>query len=265
MKHSLCFALCMVLGTAVAPAHDAWVQTNTSVIRTGDVVHVDLLLGNHGNDHRDFRLAGKASVADASLEVIAPDGRRIDLKAALVDTGYAPQEGFWTARFVPAEPGLYMVSHLSDQVLSYGPVRSVKSAKTCFVASGSLDRVSQDQAGFDRLQGHPLELLPVSNPVTPMGPGTPIRVRLIYQGKPLAGARVSFIPRGAKLDSPRDETHDRTTDEQGEASFTPTFGTVYLVAAHRLEQEQRGEGYDRTKYSATLCVYVPQVCPCCGD
>ena len=40
-------------------AHDTWVQTNTNLIRTGDAVHIDLMLGNHGNDHRDFKLASK--------------------------------------------------------------------------------------------------------------------------------------------------------------------------------------------------------------
>ncbi len=33
------------------------VQTPSLVIRQGDFVYVDLMLGNHGNDHRDFKLA----------------------------------------------------------------------------------------------------------------------------------------------------------------------------------------------------------------
>jgi hypothetical protein len=32
---------------------------------------------------------------------------------------------------------------------------------------------------------------------------------------------------------------------------------------HREEPEQKGDGYDGTKYSATLTVFVPEVCPCC--
>jgi uncharacterized GH25 family protein len=113
--------------------------------------------------------------------------------------------------------------------------------------------------------GHELELVPLVNPVTPMGPGTPIRVRLLYKGKALPSARVSFIPRGQVLAEGLDEQYDRVTNEQGEASFTPTFGTYYLVVAHHEEPEERGPGYDHTKYGATLCVYVPQVCPCCNN
>src|SRR5687767_13882269 len=97
------FALPLVVAAATvgpAPAHDPWVQTNTNLVRTGDAVHVDLMLGNHGNDHRDFKLASKFSPAMAkTLDVIAPDGTRYDLKPDLVDLGYGPKEGFHSAKF----------------------------------------------------------------------------------------------------------------------------------------------------------------------
>jgi uncharacterized GH25 family protein len=108
-------------------------------------------------------------------------------------------------------------------------------------------------------------LVPETNPVTPMGPGTPIRVRLLYKGKPLAGARVSFIPRGETLSKDFDGRYERKTDARGRAEFTPTEGNYYLVVAHWLEPKEKGEGYQSTKYSATLTVLVPQVCPCCGE
>ena len=77
-------------------AHDTWVQTNINIIRTGDVVHVDLMLGNHGNEHRDFKLAGKTTLEDTVLRVTSPSGKSYDLKSDLVDTGYTPKEGFWS-------------------------------------------------------------------------------------------------------------------------------------------------------------------------
>jgi len=52
---------CLMLART-ALAHDTWVQTNTNLIRSGDAVHVDLMLGNHGNDHRDFKLASKTGL-----------------------------------------------------------------------------------------------------------------------------------------------------------------------------------------------------------
>jgi uncharacterized GH25 family protein len=263
MKRFILMAALM-LPTAVL-AHDTWVQTNTNLVRVGDAVHVDLMLGNHGNGHRDFKQASKVDPGASTLEVIAPDGKRYDLKERLVDTGYTPAEGFWTASFAGTQPGLYLVAHTYDKVVTYAPKRAIKSAKSCFVVSRSLDRVFENHPGFERRLGHPLELVPATNPVTPMGPGTPIKVRLYYKGKPLAGARVSFIPRGVTLSEGMDARYERLTDSQGRAEFTPTAANYYLVAAHQEEPKEKGEGYESTEYSATLTVYVPQVCPCCGE
>ena len=254
-----------ILAATPALAHDTWVEPNTSIIRTGDAIHLDLKLGNHGNDHRDFKLASKVAPQDRLLQVIAPGGTTYDLRDELVDLGYAPKEGYWTGKFVPATPGLYVVAHRSDKVVSYAPTRSVKSAKTMFVVSDSLDRVARDQTGFDVPLGHPFELVPTTNPVAPMGPGEPIKIQLLFQGKPAADTRVSFIPRGETLEEGLDPTYERTTDSDGRASFTPRTGNVYLVAAHRLAPMEGGDGFESTKYSATLVVYVPEVCPCCNE
>jgi uncharacterized GH25 family protein len=256
-------AATLATATAVADAHDTWVETNTNVVRTGDAVHVDLKLGNHGNDHRDFKLASKIRLEGCTLDVVAPDGTVYDLRPELADVGYAPNEGYWAGKFVAGRPGLYLASHRQEQVVTYAPVRVVRSGKACFVVSDSLDRVPADNPGFDRILGHPLELVPVANPVTPMGPGQTLKVKLLYKGKPLPETRVSFIPRGATLGAGTDAEYDRTTDADGLAEFTPKTGNVYLVVAHHLESGESGAGYDSTKYAATLTVFVPQVCPCC--
>lgn len=254
----------LLLAATTAFAHDSWVQTNTNVIRTGDAVHIDLMLGNHGNEHRDFKLASKIDPGASTLEVIAPDGKKYDIKDRLLDTGYTPQEGFWTTRFVATQPGIYLVAHTFDKVMSYAPERAVKSAKTFFVVSKSLDKVTATNPGFDRVLGHGLEFVPETSPVTPMGPGMPISVRLLYKGKPLSGADVAFIPRGETLKEGKDTRYERVTDSKGHAAFTPTEANYYLVVAHYKEPKESGKGYDYTLYSAALTVYVPQICPCCG-
>lgn len=247
-------------------AHDTWVETNTHLIRTGDAVYVDLKLGNHGNDHRDFKLASKIDLEGCALSVITPSGKEFDLKPQLIDTGYAPNEGYWTGKFVGVQSGLYTVSHSLDKVANHGrPVRSIKSAKTCFAVSPSLDRITPAESGFERVLGHPLELVPIVNPVTPMGPGQPISVRVLFRGKPMPAARVSFIPRGVTLTDDFDERYERTSDDRGEASFTPRTGNHYLVVVHHKAEDERGDDYDATSYSATLTVLVPEICPCCGE
>ena len=269
MKRIAFFIALVAASPLPALAHDTWVQTNTNLVRTGDVIHIDVLLGNHGNEHRDFKQAGKLSLDGASLEVIDPNGKHYDIKERLIDTGYTPQEGFWTARFEPVARGMYIVSQRSDKVMSYAPERSIKSGKTFFVASPSLDKPRMDNPGFDKPLGHDLELVPLLNPVTPMGPGTPIRIRLLYKGKPLSGERVSFIPRGSKLKPGLDENFERMTDDDGEVSFEPTEANCYLVAAHKTEPKEagslEGKAYEFTKYSATMTIFVPRTCPCCSE
>jgi uncharacterized GH25 family protein len=256
----------MVLWTFnLASAHDTWVQTNTNVIRTGDAVHVDLMLGNHGNDHRDFKLASKISLDNLTLRLHGSKGSPIDLTSRLVDVGYTPKEGFWTTKIGITEPGLYLIAQHADSVVNHGkPVRSVRSAKTFFVAAKSLAEIPHENPGFDKALGHALELVPAANTVTPMGPDVPIRVKVLFQGKPLAGARVSFIPRGVTLSEGFDTTYERTTNENGRASFTPKDGNYYLVVVHH-ETDEKGTDYDSSKYTATLTVFVPDVCPCCGE
>jgi uncharacterized GH25 family protein len=255
----------MLLLVSEAQAHDTWLQTNVNVVRPGDNVHIDLMLGNHGNDHRDYKLASKVNPEGSTLEVIAPGGKRYDLKPQLFDAGYTPKEGFWTTRFAGETPGLYMVAHSQEKVVSYAPVRSIKSAKTFFVVSKSLDKVPQNNPGFDKPLGHALELVPERNPVTPMGPGTPLKVRLFLKGKPLADAKISFIPRGETLAEGFDKRYERMTDKEGRAAWTPKEGNYYLVVAHWQAPDESGKDYKSTKYSATLTVLVPQVCPCCAD
>ena len=72
---------------------------------------------------------------------------------------------------------------------------------------------------------------------------------------------------GAWLDLAEDfdPKYERRTDSDGRAAFTPKTGDVYLVVVHHVEPTEGGDKYESTKYSATLTVFVPQVCPCCGE
>ena len=253
------------IGAARATAHDTWVETSTNMLRPGDAVYVDLMLGNHGNGHRDFKLAGKIDLASCHLEVLDPAGKRFDMIDRLVDTGYAPREGYWTGKYVPNSPGMYMVAHTLDKL--HRTKRAIKSSKTFFVVTENLDAVGKlnlkADTSFSKPLGHALELVPDKNPVLPMGPGRPIAVRLLFRGEPLEGERVSFIPRGAVLSEQFDDRFERKTDKEGSASYTPTEGNYVLVVAHHARPDEKGAGYDATNYSATMTVLVPEACPCC--
>lgn len=261
--------LALLASVSVAHAHDTWVETNTNVFRVGDSAHIDLKLGNHGNEHRDFKLASKVSLDSIKLQVFAPNGARFDLKNGLVDTGYTPKEGYWTTTFTGDKPGLYTVYQSFDGVMTYAPERAIKSAKTYFLLSKSLDRVPMVAPGFEKRIGNGLEFVPESNPVVPMGPGMPLKLRLYFKGKPLSGVKVSFVPEGETLKGDFDSRYEAKTNVNGRVSFTPKEGKRYLCVAHYQTKESgqnaAGEKYDFTLYGATLTLYVPQICPCCGE
>lgn len=266
MRKMLLIAVLISGVCSISSAHDTWVQTNTNVIRAGDAVHVDLMLGNHGNEHRDFKLASKVGLEGVRLAVLDPKGRSYDLLDRLVDTGYTPKEGFWSGKFAATAPGMYVVEHSLDRVVNHGkPVRSIRSSKTFFVVSKSLDRIPLVNPGFEKPLGHALELVPTTNPVTPMGPGETLGVKLLLNGKPLEGSRVAFIPRGETLAAGVDSKYERTTDAEGKAEFIPSTGNYYLVVAHHKADDQSGEGYEATQYTATMVVFVPELCPCCDE
>jgi uncharacterized GH25 family protein len=110
-----------------------------------------------------------------------------------------------------------------------------------------------------------IELVLLSDPVLNAGPGRSIEVQLLQGGKPTAESVVSFIPRGVELSAEFDATYERRTDTNGKASFTPKEGNVYLIVSHSLNENEKGTDYEATKYTATLTMRVPQICPCCDD
>jgi uncharacterized GH25 family protein len=251
----LTFALLSCL--SVAQAHDTWVQTNTSLVRPADTLHVDLILGNHGNEHRDFKMASKlASLDGGTLDVMAPDGTKTDLREQLVDLGLDPKEGFHSAKFQPKQTGVYTIAHTLDKL--HKTTRSVKSAKSYFGVAESLDKPRDiTAAAFAKPLGHPLELVLESHPLIGMKPGAEIKVKVLHNGKLSVGTKVSFIPRGVQLAEGFDPEYERKADGQGRVTFSPKEAGYLLIVAHRSAPEEKGTDFDGTKYSATIVLHVP--------
>jgi hypothetical protein len=254
MRILLTFVFCLM--SASLCAHDTWVQPNNPVIRTGDAVYIDLMLGNHGNGHRDFKLAGKIDLTKCTLTLLDPAAQSIDLKPLTSDLGNGPRDGFWQARFVTKTPGLHRVIHKVDTL--HATTHALKSAKTFLYVADNLDAPVPPQAKLDSPLGHPLEFVVESDVLTDVGPGRPIKVQLLLHGKPLSDTVVSFIPRGGQLTEEFDPKQERKTDAVGRASYTPDAGGYLLIVAHHRDPAAKGEGFDQTAYTATVTVIVPE-------
>jgi uncharacterized GH25 family protein len=239
-----------------ANAHDTWVEVNPSEPRLGHVVHVDLKLGNHGNDHRDFKLASKITLEPCTLAVVDAHGKSHDLKSKVVDTGFAPKEGYWSARFVPTSTGIHTAWHTLDTL--HGTIRAIKSSK-CYFVVGDPAQYKGDLS-FSKPLGGVIEMIPLTNPALTSA-GHPITVQVLFKGKPLTNARVTFVPRGQVLADGFDKTYERMTDDQGRAEFTPSEGNWVLAVVHHMAPDEKGEKFDRTAYSATMTFNVAQSLP----
>lgn len=248
-------ALSSLLTSASLLAHDTWIQTGASYARTNDVVHVDLMLGNHGNGHRDYKISSKISLPPWTLEVIDPQGNRSDIKTTVVDAGYGPKEGHWSARFLTGQSGLYQVIHSLDTL--HGTTRALKTSKAYVLAADTFDgklNVERKQLfSFDKN----LELV-LLTPLTSVQAGKEIEVQIKHHGKAITDQLVSFIPRGVALAEGFDEKYERKSDDQGVVRFTLEEANHLLVVAHRAADDESGTGFVKTHYSATLALPVPK-------
>jgi len=252
------FLATILLGTMPAWAHDGWIEIHPAVAEQGQAVSVFLFFGNHSNEHKSYRLAGKWDPRYTQLSLVDPSGRVRDVTAQMIDvgeddaTGPTGPKGFHLAAPVPSEPGLYLAVARQVRVLQFnGPkFQSIMMAKTVF-ASLPVPTVAAAQrlTGFDRPIGgsDALEIIPVSNPLA-LRSGDSVRLEVRFQGKALASRAVSIIGRVAGPAS----AQELTTDEHGRITFVAGPADYYLTRVNIDDQSQRLEGQvDKTAYEAT--------------
>ncbi|QIA26482.1 DUF4198 domain-containing protein [Thermaerobacter sp. PB12/4term] len=254
-------AATLVLTTAVpATAHDRWVQPYSPVVTSGQVAYFDIMLGNHSNEHRSYRLAGKPGREGLDVLVIGPDGQRTSLNDTLFDTGEADDtppagpKGYLCGSFVPQSEGTYIVAATADAVLQHGdepPFRSLSLAKTVVMAASSLPATASNVEGYDRpVADDRLEIVPKVNPAA-LFPGEEVRLQILLKGEPLSGQKVAVIRRSTS------EFKEYETDSQGMIRFPAGEPDYYLV---RLEydspQEKQTGQYEKTTYEATFTYAV---------
>ncbi|EMI24545.1 DUF4198 domain-containing protein [Rhodopirellula europaea] len=254
---NLTFALALLLPT-MASAHDTWIQTNSPIVRTGEVVHIDLRLGNHGNHHRDFKLAGLLTLDWTSMEHIGPDEKRSDLKPQLFTSASAEKQGYWTTPVTLTQPGVHQFVQKLDRVMNHGKsIRSIRTAKSFVLASDSLDAPKIDGHTHETPAGLPFEIVLNTCPFSEVAAGQPITVTVLHHGKPIQDAVVSFIPEGETLQGDRDPNYEFATDASGQATFVPKMATRHLIAAHHTAIDEKSDEFDFTSYATTIVLPVP--------
>jgi uncharacterized GH25 family protein len=225
-------------------AHDFWVQPNVYWLRPQALTPLTLQVG-----HGPFRQRSPIPLGRITrFEAIAPNGMTINLQGNL-HLGANGEDG----DFSFPNPGAYVLvletddraqSHLpairfNDYLKAEGltPALEQRERTHRMGADGSENYSRQaktivqvgaaearSQAQVTKPLGLPLEIVPEQSPYTMPRPAT-LPVRVIYLGRPLAGALVKLT----NLEHDAVPFAIQLTDHTGRASFTmPTEGTWLL-------------------------------------
>ena len=106
---------------------------------------------------------------------------------------------------------------------------------------------------FARTVGHPLEFVPVGDPLSTRT-GDTLRVRLLYRGQPLAGAKVHAAPAPSAGAATGEQSP--TTDGQGVAAIALTGGRLWNVRTIHVVPATAGSGADWDAHWASF-VFAP--------
>lgn len=104
------------------------------------------------------------------------------------------------------------------------------------------------------LMGHPLEIIPLSHPNTLLA-GDRFSFQVLYQNKPLAGAKVIGISQGYRAKKHGDTPISVTTDADGKASMTFDLAARWLITLTH-EFPNNTEKMDTMAHQASLMLEV---------
>ena len=145
-----------------ASSHDGWVEVSPTIVEKGQPATIALIQGNHSNEHRSYRIAGKWDQKYTTLVVVDPNGKKNALTDRLIDFGEDDEKvgpkgpkGFYLASFTPNEEGLYQAVAGRSEPSNKGMVRSfvtMRIAKTTFasfkVPANSTAKNLKDSTGW---------------------------------------------------------------------------------------------------------------------
>lgn len=249
----------------LASAHDGWVEITPTIVEKNQAAIIALIQGNHSNEHKSYRIAGKWDAKNTTLVVVDPKGTAHSLTDRLIDLGEDAEaigpkgpKGFHLASFVPKDDGRYLA--LARQVRTVqqgdGPKAvTFRTAKTSFAAfKVPTVLAAKKLKGFDPLIGGEAatEFIPINNPLAVFS-GTTIALELRHKGKPISGQVVTLVRRIDGFAS----VQERATDEKGRVSFAVGPADSYLARVKIDEEIPRSDGQkDKNSYEST---YVFQV------
>lgn len=264
MKATLAISYILISALA-ASAHDGWVEIAPTIVEKNQSVTISLLQGNHSNEHKSYRIAGKWDQKNTILVVLDPKGKQISLTDRLIDMGEDAEaigpkgpKGFHLAPFLAKDDGLYQAIARQTRTVQPGDgpkVVTLRIAKAAFAAfKNPTLSAARNLKGFDRLVAGEdgVEFIPLQNPLAVFSNGS-LAFELRYKGRPLSGQAITLVRRIDGFAS----VLERTSDEKGRVSLPVGPADLYLARVKLDEEIARADGLkDKSSFEST---YVFQV------
>ena len=240
MRKSTCLVLAALIAVPAA-AHDFWLQPARFIVEPGAALPATLQVGHGKFRQRSpipagrivaMQSVGPGGVVDqrSGLNVGKP-GDDMRLRFGRSGTYVVALQTNRTPTTLPAlrfndylnAEGLTpAIAHRARTGASDNPGREVYSRRA--KALVQVGAVTSGQAAVTRPVGMTLEIVPEKNPYA-MKPAEPLPVRVLFEGRPLAGALVKLTDLGA--DEKPVAMH--RTDGAGRAVFSVPYGGAWLL------------------------------------
>lgn len=267
MRASRALGFALWIGLLAGPAlraHDFWIEPSAFTPAPGQRVAVRLRVGQDLRGDpvpRDPALLRRFSVVGPSGESPVPGVPNTDPAGFAAFQSPGPYTIVYESgrssveldaqKFEKylAEEGLEKISALrASRGQSGAGVKEVFSrfAKALILAGGSRG------SGYDQVLGQRLELVPEASPYALTGGGE-LRVRLLYEGKPLAGALVAALQKGR----PEARVSARS-DKGGRVRLRLDRPGFWLVKAVHTVPAPKEAGADWESFWASLTFEVPE-------
>jgi uncharacterized GH25 family protein len=227
-------------------AHMFWLTTSPETAAVSRPLKVEIGFGHKFPRDEKFK-EGRLE----AVKCLEPEGQEVKLKKISPDT----------YELVPPAPGVYVISAQmrpgfvcrTAKGMKLGTKKEFPDANLCFrfdMTAKTLVAVGPTGQGFDHRAGSSLEIMPLKDPGA-LKVGETLPLKVIFQGKPLAGTEVRF-------------THDNwptpekpfgslgKTNAQGEIAVKlDKPGLWFLTASHQTPYAQPEE-CDENMFRASL-------------
>ena len=219
-----------------AISHDGWIEVSPGIVEKGQLVTISLLHGNHSNEHKSYRLAGKWRPEFVKLMVMDPTGRVTDLTSSIVDlgedeekTGPKGPKGFHIAQFAAKEQGLHVALARQERVVEEagGRLRSLRTARSGFSALALPTITGARELRWPAPQplfSDGLEIVPLTNPVGITQQGS-MTLEVRHRGIPAPNQVLTLV---SKMGGPK-SAREFTSDSQGRVTFNSGPADLYLT------------------------------------